>query len=275
MKFTRCSIVAALSGLACVAMPAAAAVDSMSTTLFAGYTQTSNAVPATADFAGAAFNLRGTDLTAATLGLAQVLPLGGGPTRTLTPAGTQASAVENYASVAALNAAVPAGDYVFSISGGTLGDGSLTLVQPAPAFPAVPAFTNFASLPVADPSAPLTLTFTPFTLPSGALGGGISIFIANAATNAEVFSAFPSTALDSVLVPAGTLQFGVEYRTTIIFATFAFPLTLDGSGALENVVDVRADWVSSTSGTFRLVPAPGAAAALGLGALAAARRRRR
>ncbi|MBC7771174.1 MAG: hypothetical protein H7210_01635 [Pyrinomonadaceae bacterium] len=193
---------------------------------FAGSRQVSPAAPTAEMFVEVTIGLRSTspkDLNAASVTYPDEsissLPLLFGVYATSTLYFTKAEALS----------ANPAGDYLFAIEGGVLGEQTATVTQPYKNgnWPTqVPAFSpaTFTALQGMNPSGPFVLAFNPVVGGLGAdmVSGDISIFDITTGETVFFASSLPA-GTSSRTVPAGTLQPQHPHR---IFLTFRSQHTL-------------------------------------------------
>jgi hypothetical protein len=221
------------------AAPAQGAITFYDLFYNAYYSQTApNAAPASADAFSVSARIIGTngaDLTQASVRL---------PNNVAYPLGQIADSTwayfsNIYPSTTAMFADFAAGTYTYSISGGTLGSRTATLNRPVGNFfPAqVPFFTGdtFAGLAAVNPSAPLTLTITPWTPVPGATVSLTFVTIFDAITNAIVFDSKQTSAATSVVVPANTLQPQSAYIVAIYASSRVEVPSAGFSGATSTV----------------------------------------
>ncbi len=130
-----------------------------------------------------------------------------------------------YATLAALDAAYPPGNYTLTIN--TVHDGVRTapLALPASVFPGAPQVSNFAAAQDVDADAAFTLQWGAF--PGGTVTDFIQVQVNTADYNTVFQTGQPGEAgaLDgtatSVTIPVQTLQPGQHYIVSILFARFA------------------------------------------------------
>ncbi len=141
-----------------------------------------------------------------------------------------------YATELAVRTDFPAGGYLFSISGGTLGSRSTTFNGPATLLwpTLVPRFfsTTYNAISVGVSSyQPITLTFNTATLPAGASSGSVSIRIRDT-TDVVVYSTELPITAGSAVIPADTLDPGVEHTAELRFEVVSnFPGAAFSGGA--------------------------------------------
>ncbi|RYG20880.1 PEP-CTERM sorting domain-containing protein [bacterium] len=237
------------------------------------YTQTSNAQPSTPvswDFAARIFTNVDNDVTAGTVAFP-------GGSRNLTPNGPRLTRYfqPGFASEAALNAAYPTGEYVFTATAGTLAGQTGSLMVPDAVRPnEVPYLTgtSYDELQSAVEGQPVTVTWDPYTVPSPVTHELVffQLFKDNVLLHevSGVNGSFTSYTIDGAELVAGS-----SYRYSLFFDP-RFQVAKAGfNGTASSIVDFD----SITSGTFSVeaVPEPGSIAALGVGVAAILRRRKK
>lgn len=166
----------------------------------------------------------------------------------------------------------PTGTYTFAVQGGTLGDGSVSFVQPSISFPSILSLTNHSSLLAANPAADFVGGLSAFTIdPSWSLARTY-IQLTNQTAGLGAFAVLLDASETSFTIPAGTLNPGDTYQLRLQAESFNFFETFDASGSLVEA-GAYTSRVSITDITFTAIPAPGCAALLGLAGLAIRRRR--
>lgn len=255
--------------------------DSFSTGKDRIYTQTSIAQPSIADFYGyrlALFDAEGS-VTAHNIGTVTVTFPDGVQQASFT--GDQFGVFATYFSPttysteAALDAALPAGDYAFDLSGGLFGDIGGSLQQPAfNPWNEVPYVTNFNDIQNAAAGVDLLVDYNDWTPNSATtpLNNFVFYSVQNLTTGTTVFGTpfglHPGEQPTEFTIPGGLLTPG-DYQINILYSARIALLTPDFEGAVAiNSFDTY------TNVPFTVVPAPSSAGMLALAGLAAARRRR-
>lgn len=124
---------------------------------------------------------------------------------------------------AELDAAYPAGNYVFSLQRESGGPTGVTITMPAPSsYPPTPKVNSYATLQNIDPSQPLTISWAAFTGATQSDFIGIDIEDENqnpvySAPDACIPIELPNTAT-SVTLPANLLQEGMTYTGYLNFS---------------------------------------------------------
>ncbi len=148
-----------------------------------------------------------------------------------------------YNDQASLDAAYPAGPYVFTLSNsGTGATATATVAQGANAFPTVtPRFANYDALTVAGPNASFTLHFTG-GLPPAPISG--SFFGIEDQTTGAGFASDTFGSADSIVIPRGFLVAGHQFHVALLFARTIL--------AVDPATGIEADrsFISQTAGYF-------------------------
>jgi hypothetical protein len=184
-----------------------------------------------------------------------------------------------FANQAAMDAAYPTGQYVYSVS-----NASTSLTYSAPDYypTSLPYLTgtNYSALQGMDARSAFTFQFSPFT--TGSLPGGsnsyIFLTIFDQTTNAFVYNQdfFPSSTT-SLTLPADTLKNGDTYEAQLIYSNYTYVATPNTAFQSEIGFDVRSDAIFTPKAAA--VPEPAAivlfAPACGFLVWVASRRRAR
>ncbi|MDX2018506.1 MAG: PEP-CTERM sorting domain-containing protein [Planctomycetota bacterium] len=177
-----------------------------------------------------------------------------------------------FTSEAALDGWMPAGDYTFSLTGGTLGDSSGTVSVPeVNLWASAPMIMNWNDVQSAQANTALVVDVAEAVVDPSINDGGFFWTVRNL-TAGTAFSSFQSFGDPSQFEIDGALLIaGHEYLLELYYAAripngVADGVLSEGVGftSFDTVVEAR----------FTVVPAPGAMGLLGAGLLAAARRRR-
>jgi hypothetical protein len=187
----------------------------------------------------------------------------------------------SFATQAAMNAAVPTGDYVYTATNSVTSDSEMaTLDYTGDAFAsAIPALTatTWNALNGLNPTTALTVGFDTFTPAAGTTPGNGFVFftISNAITGTVFTDGFLNPSSGSLVLPANTLLPNTTYNFELDFSdrqTGSDP----ASGAFTVVgSDLRDDGSFTTGSIGPSTPEPGTWLLFGscLAALAALRRR--
>jgi hypothetical protein len=167
----------------------------------------------------------------------------------------------------------PTGVYTFSVQGGTLGDGSVSITQPSISFPTILSLTNYNALLTADPAASFIGTLSPtVTDPAWSLARTF-IQITDLTDSIGVLGTVIDYTDVGFVIPAGSLVAGHDYQLRLQTISYIFLQTSDASGSLADASALTSR-ISVTDIRFTAIPAPGSAALLALAGLGALRRRR-
>lgn len=253
-----------------------AQVETFRTIKARNYTQTDNTQPVSADFYGYVhdlFSLNAT-LTPENVGVVTVTrPDGVVNDLIANPAGNFVTFFgPTFATEAELDAAVPAGDYVFDIDGGNFGPQTGTISQVGfNPWNAVPFATNFDQLQDADPGQDLTILFDRWMPDAATTPGRSGIFwsLIDLDTNAAIEFDTAPLAATSITLDGDNLTPG-NYRVILSFSA----RIEDADAGFDGAADASQAFDSNTAIDFNVIPTPASAALLALPALAAARRRR-
>lgn len=148
---------------------------------------------------------------------------------------------EQVASAAALDAAVPAGNYTLSATGA----GSASLALGAVSQVPIPKINNLVELAAMNPASAFTLNFAPFT--GATANDSISISITEKNGDGEFHAPdpcknilLPNTAT-SVTIPAGAFKAGAQYQGSISFSK--------GAGFNTNTIPGTTVYANATAQT--------------------------
>jgi hypothetical protein len=130
-------------------------------------------------------------------------------------------ASRSFGSEASMNWYFPAGQYTFTLAGGTLGGIATNLSRPSQTFypSSIPTFTpaSLAAIAAAHVTIPWPLTFNSFAVPAGANNRVTRVAITTSA-NAEIYSAAVNPDAARVVIPAATMLPATDYRLRLTFS---------------------------------------------------------
>lgn len=182
----------------------------------ANYTQNASGTV----FQNYTFEMDAITQSAAGFNSAQVTYPGAGSPVALTQSPTDSTFFNKYfgpyASLAALQTALPFGDYTTSFTNGTITD-SATIDYSAEHFQSsVPELSpvSLTELEDLNPSQSVTLDFNAFT-PDSATNSTVGTYVIISGPNSTPFSTFVAPGVTSVTVPAGTLLGNTSYSLAI------------------------------------------------------------
>lgn len=130
--------------------------------------------------------------------------------------------------------AFPAGNYIFGISGGTMGSALGEIARPDPTYwcEEIPAFSNFDDMQIIDSTDDFVAEFNTFTAPDPANLGVTFLSIFDSSGTLVFNEFFPSTD-GGRTIPVGTLLPGRAYSAVLFFSSRIELHTADFGGSVS------------------------------------------
>jgi hypothetical protein len=160
---------------------------------------------------------------------------------------------EDTGSLSYLNSTYGAGNYNYSVSGGTQPAAAFSITYAGDAYPNVPLVTNLSALQGADAADPITLDLNGMSVSPNATPGVNNIYLdvyTSVGGTLAYYSGALATDTTDIVIPADTLSAGVGYYFDLVYDDRIVSTTDDGSVTLTQFYDI------GTTGDFSTAAVP-------------------